>query len=446
MDYFNSTKGEDYKNTHFDHPELSRIVGEPSLASLITLRNQIKANAQTVDSTLGGGAHGHLGLVLTPQVYATIPSTTPYLRPRLPQLDIQPTDTQYQIAQKRHQYAEDLRQFREVQGVERCLVQQIVAAIEPKYLRALRDVHTHKINKTVPEILRYLFNTYGDVSPLELKQLRDQVEAMVFDPTEPVNTIFVEIDDLDTIAEMAENPFNESQKIDMAYLILQNCKRFTSGLKKWDKKDYAEKTWENFTDMFRKEQRNLRRTGELTVADTLNKDDFINMLSEGIKDGVELALASKEETSTESRDDIAERESDDKDELFKQLEQMNATIQKLQQEKENNNNYFNPMMNGYMNQMYPNMMMGTPFQHPNNFNGAFFNNQQQRRNNNRNNQRRGGRKRNPGRRFDFYNRYCWSCGGCDHWGRNCTSKKTGHQDSATFRNKLGGSVDNCFSS
>jgi hypothetical protein len=77
-----------------------------------------------------------------------------------------------------------------------------------------------------------LFDTYGDVSPKELKQLRDQVETMVFDPSEPVDTIFAEIEDLETIAEMAENPFNEMQKIDMAYFILQNCKRFNSGLKK----------------------------------------------------------------------------------------------------------------------------------------------------------------------------------------------------------------------
>ena len=41
------TNKEDFKNTHFDYPELSRIVGEPTLGALLTLRNQIKANAQT---------------------------------------------------------------------------------------------------------------------------------------------------------------------------------------------------------------------------------------------------------------------------------------------------------------------------------------------------------------------------------------------------------------
>ena len=59
-----NTKLEDFKNTYFDYPELSRIVGEPTLIALITLCNEIKANAQTVESKLGGGDHGHLGMVL----------------------------------------------------------------------------------------------------------------------------------------------------------------------------------------------------------------------------------------------------------------------------------------------------------------------------------------------------------------------------------------------
>ena len=65
--------------------------------------------------------------------------------------------------------------------------------------------------------------------------------------------------------------------------------------------------------------------------------------------------------------------------------------------------------------------------------------------NNRQNGGRDGRKRNLGKKFNFYNKYCWSCGGCDHWERKWSNKKSGHVDNASFRNKQGGSVDNCFS-
>ena len=162
-------KVQDFKNTHFDYPELSRIVGEPTLGALITIRNQIKANDQTVDSTLGGGAHGHLGLVYSAQNYATILGTVPYIRPTLPILNVVPTDTQLQIAEKRHRYAVSLGQYRKVQGIERNIIQQIVTAIEPKYIRALRDTKTNKITKTIPDILKFFFGAYGDMAPKELK-------------------------------------------------------------------------------------------------------------------------------------------------------------------------------------------------------------------------------------------------------------------------------------
>ena len=55
----------DYKKQFFEHPELTKIHHEPDTQNLIIIRNEVKANAMTVHTTLGGGAYGHLGLVLT---------------------------------------------------------------------------------------------------------------------------------------------------------------------------------------------------------------------------------------------------------------------------------------------------------------------------------------------------------------------------------------------
>ena len=42
--------------------------------------------------------------------------------------------------------------FQEFLGVERALIQQIVAAIEPKFLKALRNSVTKKILQSIPDI------------------------------------------------------------------------------------------------------------------------------------------------------------------------------------------------------------------------------------------------------------------------------------------------------
>ena len=89
----------DYKNTHFEYSELTRIHGKPTTGNLITLQQEIRANALTVHTTLGGGHCGHLGLVCTPATYAAIPNTQVYNQlAALGPLNVAQGLTQYQFA------------------------------------------------------------------------------------------------------------------------------------------------------------------------------------------------------------------------------------------------------------------------------------------------------------------------------------------------------------
>ena len=64
-----------YKDTLFERANLPPICGEPTFETLHKLQNEIKENAKFVYSNLGGGAHVHLGLVLTNAQYALISPT-----------------------------------------------------------------------------------------------------------------------------------------------------------------------------------------------------------------------------------------------------------------------------------------------------------------------------------------------------------------------------------
>ena len=67
----------DYK-IYFEFPNLTKIHGESTFDSIKTLHNELKTNSQTVPSNLGGGTHGHLGLVLNHQQYALL-SGAPFI-------------------------------------------------------------------------------------------------------------------------------------------------------------------------------------------------------------------------------------------------------------------------------------------------------------------------------------------------------------------------------
>ena len=62
---------------------LPTIHGEPDYVQLKNLQDLLKANASQVTSELGGGAHGHLGLILTPAEYTLI-AALPYICPGHP--------------------------------------------------------------------------------------------------------------------------------------------------------------------------------------------------------------------------------------------------------------------------------------------------------------------------------------------------------------------------
>ena len=76
-----STSFVDYKDSYFEHPVLTTIRREPIYKTLHHLKNELKENASSVPTTLGGGNHGYLGMILTPAEYHCIVTTYPFTRP-----------------------------------------------------------------------------------------------------------------------------------------------------------------------------------------------------------------------------------------------------------------------------------------------------------------------------------------------------------------------------
>eukprot|EP00957_Ditylum_brightwellii_P078280 5951935-Ditylum_brightwellii.AAC.1 len=56
----------------FPHPTVPRITGEPTYDTIHTVHKILQENAASTHSNKGGGAHGHLALVLTPGHYQQV--------------------------------------------------------------------------------------------------------------------------------------------------------------------------------------------------------------------------------------------------------------------------------------------------------------------------------------------------------------------------------------
>ena len=68
-----------YRELYLEYKKLTRIEGEPTAEHLIKMNKELKSNALSVYSNLGGAQHnGHLFLVMAPAQFRLI-SVTPFV-------------------------------------------------------------------------------------------------------------------------------------------------------------------------------------------------------------------------------------------------------------------------------------------------------------------------------------------------------------------------------
>ena len=69
-----------YAASYFKYKTPTPIQGALTNKTLKRLKQELRANASSVESDLGGGDHGYLGLVITNAEYTTV-TATPFVPP-----------------------------------------------------------------------------------------------------------------------------------------------------------------------------------------------------------------------------------------------------------------------------------------------------------------------------------------------------------------------------
>ena len=414
-----------YKDNFFEKQELTKIVGEPTYETLQQLLRELKANARTVHSNLGGGTFGHLALVISPASYALI-SPTPFIRPTHPgQLTIPAGSTQHAARTLKDQHDENLRVFHEVEGVDRALKQQLVAAIEPTYLMAIRDRTSNTIVRPVYEVLEFLFQTYGDIDPNTFSDKETEVKATIYDINTPIDTLFELIEDLVDFSGHANIPMTQQQSINIGYVIMWRTGVLVDDLKSWNNKPRIQKTWINFKTHFRKAVSDYKKLKGPTVNNSLFQN-HANLINE-IKDDLRTTITSEirnlhpQPPSFEHTPSFYAPSHDDH--VTTQLNHMANSISEYQQ--------IIPHLTQQIQQLTQlvHSMQTTPAASiaPSDISTITTPSTVTR-----------GSYIFP----EKLSHYCWTHGLCNHKGSECRAPAEGHKNNATFENRLGGSNRN----
>ena len=151
---------------------ITPITSKPNYALLKNLKDQLKANAASIPTTLGGGNHSYLGFILSPSAYATI-TTTPFQELNYPgQHPTIPTRTNAaNTSTIICHHTKDLRQWCKCKNIITALKKQFLSAIVNIYIRALKDCHVGYMYQTIHAISHHLFENYETSHPWNSKTM-----------------------------------------------------------------------------------------------------------------------------------------------------------------------------------------------------------------------------------------------------------------------------------
>ena len=403
----------DFRTTHFEYKDLTKVHGRPDIDSLVTIFKELKRNAQKVPTTLGGGRHGYLALVLKTAAYLAVPNTQAFMRPVHPGT-FTPSNirlTQVEVIQEKAAHEEMIRQYTECNGVEDSLKNQLVQAIPSVYFDAIRDPDTDMISTDIPGMVEFLQKNYCRLTPEQVNAREDTLKNSVHDPEDPVDLVFNKISAFNNLCLISSRIKTDSQLVDYAYLIFNRCQVFSDYLISWNKKDSADQTFGNMKLHMREAYLQLGQVGRLSI-----KDSSINMLEKMTNHQERLTeeLTSKLATTVQQN--------------------LMAALENLESNQEN----IPPQ--AQVNAVQSDRALLTIIEQLNKKVAAL----DSKITNQNTIQRTPGLEINP-KNGKPYKRYCWTCGCCNHWGRNHPGQKAaGHKDDATFKDRMGGSNKNCL--
>jgi hypothetical protein len=225
---------------------LDTIVGEPTYKSLELAHNQCIRNATTVDSRLGGGGHGHAGLVEFPDVYL-LRTAHHYNRPAFPG-----DSPHYVIGADPQQREATLLQWQTstsiyltCQRIEKILLSMLENAVSSTFLTGIHDPAHGFGARSIIDVFQYLFATYGQIGPDKILANQHRMTNPV-DPNQPIAMLFKQIEDCQKFAAAGNVAITPAQVLKAAETLILQTGKYTSAYREWISLAPADKTYQNF--------------------------------------------------------------------------------------------------------------------------------------------------------------------------------------------------------
>jgi hypothetical protein len=266
----------------FPHSSLPKVTGEPTFEDLKVIRRLLNTNAMSVSSYVGGGRHGHLGIIMTNEKYFAIAADVfpiPGNPGASPEVVVGMKAAV--IAELTGLHCEATQLYRTYHNVVQAIKKLILEAFDNAYLNALSDEVVDYANCTSLDLLTHMLTFYAMIAPTELTQNYERLNTP-YDPNQPIETLFQQIQDARAFAVAGGQPYGAAMIINVAYTLVFNTGLYPDACRAWQLREIAAKTWAQFKIDFATAHREFRLSNQ-----TAQQSGFhsANMMIEQGRDG-----------------------------------------------------------------------------------------------------------------------------------------------------------------
>ena len=226
---------------------VTKIHGQPTSHDLTNLEKEIISTLANIPTTLGGGNHGHVGVIMDPTDYNTMTGGTAFVNPVNP--GIYPAGLALNAAagtraRAEAEHKELINQFETFEGVRLGTKDLILEAVDNEYLSEIEHDTLGYLNVTPRQMIGHLLTRGGALDFADTKDLLAERDGE-WNVTENPQLYFNRVEK--AIKGLTRNGINSdlNERKDIALFHLKATGEFDAAVREWEAKPAADKTWAN---------------------------------------------------------------------------------------------------------------------------------------------------------------------------------------------------------
>jgi hypothetical protein len=266
---------------------VTKIHGQPTNQDLTTLEKELIAILANIPTTLGGGNHGHAGILMEPTRYlltAGVPFNNPANPGNYP-LNIAGNAAAGVRARAEAEHKEEVREYKTFQGVIQATKDIFLEAVDHEYLLEIEDEILGFINQTPTDMLNHLRNRGGALDFADTKTLLAERDGE-WDASEVPQLYFNRVEKAIQGLTRAGINSDLNERRDMALYYLKASGEFDAAVREWENRPTVNKTWQNIKTFISAEHAKENKQNKLTA-----KNFKANMIEEQAEATEELIAA-----------------------------------------------------------------------------------------------------------------------------------------------------------